>query len=408
MGQPLRFIHAADLHLELPPLGLTEVPDHLRTLLIDAPFRAAERVFDAALKEHVDFLLLAGDVINPLACGPRGLVFLADQFERLAAQSITVYWAGGPGDDFERWLDAWPLPKNVVRFSLNRVTRFVHTRGGEPLAQILGTSSTLDKKINVSEFRAAAGELFAIGVAHGIMELDSATWQEIDYWALGGEHDRRTLASGPITAHYCGTCQGRSPAESGPRGCTLVTVDESRQVRSAFIETDAVRFEQQRLAVSDFATADQLATILGDRLTELTGDPFGPGLLISWTLSGSDNTLRQLRHGHLATDLVGRLRAAQAQKRPVVWTISVGGETIDVANAELLAEESVLGEFLRTVAHYAEHAEAELSLEPFLAERHLAGTLAAELTIAEPSARRRLLAQVAELGSDLLGPQESA
>ena len=35
-GRQLRFVHASDLHLEQPLHGVTEVPDHLRDLFLDA------------------------------------------------------------------------------------------------------------------------------------------------------------------------------------------------------------------------------------------------------------------------------------------------------------------------------------------------------------------------------------
>ena len=55
MAQPtLRLVHASDFHLELPLYGLAEVPDHLRDLLIEAPYQAAEQVFETALAEDVD------------------------------------------------------------------------------------------------------------------------------------------------------------------------------------------------------------------------------------------------------------------------------------------------------------------------------------------------------------------
>ena len=46
MTQPLRLVHASDFHLELPLHGLAEIPDHLRELLIEAPYHAAEQVFE--------------------------------------------------------------------------------------------------------------------------------------------------------------------------------------------------------------------------------------------------------------------------------------------------------------------------------------------------------------------------
>src|SRR5581483_8119885 len=108
--------------------GLTEVPEHLRDLLIDAPFRAAERVFDTVLAEQADFLLLAGDIIDADEAGPRGTVFLADQFERLAARNVPVYWAGGPNDQADHWPAAVRLPANVHRFSPSRPDEFTVAR----------------------------------------------------------------------------------------------------------------------------------------------------------------------------------------------------------------------------------------------------------------------------------------
>ena len=68
---PFRFIHASDFHLEQPPTGLLEIPDHLREVLIDAPLNGAHEVFEAAVSDAVDFVVLAGDILDPLAAGPR-------------------------------------------------------------------------------------------------------------------------------------------------------------------------------------------------------------------------------------------------------------------------------------------------------------------------------------------------
>src|SRR6185295_9957171 len=108
----------------------------------------------------------AGDVIDPAGSGPRGLVFLSEQFARLAAQGIRVYWAGGRSDDFERWSDAWPLGENVIRFPPHRVERVVHTREGLPVVQILGTSCVARRRIRAADFRVADESMFAVAVAN--------------------------------------------------------------------------------------------------------------------------------------------------------------------------------------------------------------------------------------------------
>ncbi len=62
--QPVRFLHASDFQLDEPVRGLTELPDHLREVLIDSAYQSAERVFDTALAESVAFVCLAGNLLD--------------------------------------------------------------------------------------------------------------------------------------------------------------------------------------------------------------------------------------------------------------------------------------------------------------------------------------------------------
>ena len=63
-GQHFRFLQAGAFELDQPLAGLTEIPEPLTELLIDAPFSAAQKVFDAAIEERVDFVVLNGDLID--------------------------------------------------------------------------------------------------------------------------------------------------------------------------------------------------------------------------------------------------------------------------------------------------------------------------------------------------------
>src|SRR5438270_10643006 len=94
-GQHFRFLHAGGFALDQPLAGLAEFPDPLVELAIDAPYLAAQRVFDCALEERVDFVVLSGDVADLAQPSPRSISFLVESFERLADQKIAVYWAGG-------------------------------------------------------------------------------------------------------------------------------------------------------------------------------------------------------------------------------------------------------------------------------------------------------------------------
>ena len=52
--------------------------------------------------------------------------------------------------------------------------------------------------------------------------LEAHPTRGMHYWALGGRAERTTLFNSPGIAHYPGTPQGRSPAEAGAHGCTVV------------------------------------------------------------------------------------------------------------------------------------------------------------------------------------------
>src|ERR1041384_6821981 len=110
---PLRFVHAGDLHLERPLTGVSEIPDHLREAFLEAPYLAAEQIFETALPEGADALFLAGDVVHLDKAGPRAIVFLLEQFRRLADHNIAVYWAGGQVDPVDARPGAATLPPHV-------------------------------------------------------------------------------------------------------------------------------------------------------------------------------------------------------------------------------------------------------------------------------------------------------
>src|SRR5947208_10171007 len=145
------FVHASDLHLETPPYGLAEIPEHLRDNLLEAPYRAAERVFDLALSEKADFLVLSGDVLAASRTGPRGPSFLVKQFQRLRDRDIAVYWAAGQAE-----ADGWPthidLPDNVHRFSAS-VREFTHRRGGLAVAHLVSVAAPASSSWDSSMLR---------------------------------------------------------------------------------------------------------------------------------------------------------------------------------------------------------------------------------------------------------------
>ncbi len=293
---PFRFIHAADFHLHRPITGITEVPEHLRELLLEAAYRAAVRVFEAALTEESDFVLLAGDLLDPEATGPHGPLTLVEQFERLAERGIAVYWAGGQCDPPEVWPAVYHLPDNVHVLPAGRPVEILHEREGEPIARIVGASRVegglkptlrqveggLEPTLRQQEehlqpafFNPDPTGLFTIGLANGAAEAETLASRGIDYWALGGS-PRQTLFQTPHTAHYPGSPQGRQPADAGPHGCTSLHVDAERRLHSQLITTDVLRWHTERLVIDPGTTRNELESRLRQRMVAAIGGAPAP------------------------------------------------------------------------------------------------------------------------------------
>ena len=153
---------------------------------------------------------------TPPQTGPRGPLFLCEQFARLAQRQIPVYWAGGGVDPPEVWPAFIPLPDNVHLSARGRVAELVHQRDGAPLARVLLHGRDGNRLVRAGDFNPDPAGLYTIAVVHGTVETAALGVRGIDYWALGGRHDRSTLFSAPQMAHYAGQ-PARPAARRGRR-----------------------------------------------------------------------------------------------------------------------------------------------------------------------------------------------
>lgn len=420
-NRPFRFIHASDFHLDAVPHGIADVPDSLRDALVDAPYRAATRVFELAIHEHVDFVVLAGDILSPPEAGPRGWAFLVDQFQRLGENGIVVYWAGGEVDPPDSWPASIDLPANVHVFGSQRVERVTYEADEEPICHVLGVSSSPRGRIRAAEFVPPDDGLFSLAVVHGRAEAEQLARQPIQYWALGGRHERETLTMSTTVAQHCGTPQGRSPDELGPHGCLVVQVDDEGRARSTFVPTDAVRFLHEALTLPasaqvdrlqrELAEREELQRMLAARAQSLLANHTGPDLLVSWAIRAPESVSLQLRSGTLASDLLGRLRADFTVRRPALWSTALcaarDASVLGQLPGDLFDQETILGEFLRTARAWERDPLTPIDLEPLVGPGFAALADSADIGLTEVGLRNEVLGEVARLGVDLLSPGES-
>jgi DNA repair protein SbcD/Mre11 len=399
---PFRFLHASDFHLEQPLSGISEIPGHLRDLFIEAPYLAAEKVFQAAVLEGVEFIILAGDILNTLLTGPRGLLFLCEQFEKMAASGIGVYWSGGDADPPEDWPTSLNMPSNVHVFPRARVDEYLVQLDGIPVARILGTSRAHELPVRTGEFQPDSTGLFTVAVAYGDADPAMQT-RGIHYWALGGRHERNSPAPGQSIVHYCGTSQSRHPFENGVHGCTLAQVDEQNQVRTSLIPCDAVRWLNERVVIEASTTRQDLEALLRDRLHLLREASTKTNLLVSWTISGEGGLMNELHRGRLATELLEGLRAEFGFNPPVIWSIVMETELAEAIPSQWYEQETIRGDFLRGIEQLRMNPAETLAIDDYLPESYRAGTLGAMAMIEEKSMRQQVLHDAAQLGVELLG-----
>ena len=403
---PFRFVHAGDFHLERLPHGLAEVPDHLRELFIESAYMAAERVFETVLAEEAELLILCGDILHPQQTGPRGPLFLVEQFKRLAEREIPVYWAGGRVDPTDAWPSMLDLPENVHVFPKGHVEEFVHHRDGTPLVRLMGVGHDRNRHIRPTDFEPDPAGLFTIAAVHGTTDAKALQARGIHYWALGGRHHRNTPLSGVEMAHYPGSPQGRCPEESGPHGCTLVRV-ESKQARTSMVPTDAMRFLDAKITVDEQTTHEEMEDDFRRQITSSVDAAPQADLLISWTVAGEGPLHRQLRRGGLAGEMLDWLRAEYGFGPPAAWSVSLKAEPPASLPGEYYEQETILGDFLRSVRQSQMNSDEPVELEPYIAEKHLAGTLGASMALRDGPPRDHVLREAAMLGLDLLSGEEA-
>ncbi len=400
-GESLAFVHAADFHLEQPPRGLTETPEHLRQLLADAPLQAAGRVFETAILEDVDFVLLAGDLLDPRTAGPRALAFLLDQFELLREQRIPVYWATGRVDARDRWPDELVLPENVVVFPPGELKALSFRRHDQPIATILGKSSAGDDIVDGGEYRIEPTERFTAAVAYGQAESASlANHKQIDYWALGGRHQPKTLFASSQTACYAGTPQGRASGEDGTHGCLLCRVERGRTAQTQLVATDTLRWRNESIALPESTHRNDLQRHLRSRMQRISSEAAGCCMLVDWSIETDGSLASQLRSGW-DRELLDWLRTEFGRAQPALWTTELRVAGAAEVPEESYEEDTILGDFLRAVREHQQDQRLPLELAEYLPEQGRNRSLAAVLAAGGLS-RQQLLEEAAVRGAELL------
>ena len=265
----LKFIHAADIHLDSPLLKLDAYEGAPTGEIRGATRRAFENLVQTAIDEKVAFVLIAGDLYDGDWKDYNTGLYFVSRMGRLREAGIPVFIVAGNHDAASTITKSLRLPENVHVFPADRpATLRLDGMDVAVHGQSFGTPAV--KTDLARSYPPAVPGCFNVGLLHTCATgreghepyapctLETLREKGYDYWALGHVHRREVLLEDPPVV-FAGNTQGRHARETGPKGCVLVSVDDAGRPNLDFRPLDVVRWEA---AAVDAAGAENGTTCL--------------------------------------------------------------------------------------------------------------------------------------------------
>ncbi len=306
------FLHAADLHLGSPLLGLSNKDETVAQRFAKANRDAFVDLVSVAIEQRVAFVLLAGDLYDGEWKDTSIGLFFNREVARLSRADIPVFFIRGNHDAESEVTRAVPLPDAVHEFP----SRKAGTHRLDHLKVAIHGQSFADRAVSENlalGYPAPVPGHFNIGLLHTSCEGHSrhATYapctisdlvsRGYDYWALGHVHDYGVLHRDPWVV-YSGNLQGRSVRETGPKGAVLVEVEGGRVTDVRPLVLDRARWLDVQVDVDSAQSPEDMLAVVRDSLVGHLGDAAGRMAAVRITLQGPSAL-----HGYLKARL-GELR----------------------------------------------------------------------------------------------------
>jgi DNA repair protein SbcD/Mre11 len=403
----VKFIHAADIHLDSPLRGLERYEGAPVAELRGATRRALERLVELCCEERADFLLIAGDLYDGDWPDYNTGLFFTRQMTALRDAGIPVFLIRGNHDAESRITRQLRLPENVRAFSTQEAETIHLPDLGVAIHGRSFPTQAVTENLSLS-YPARAEGCFNIGLLHtsaGCPGHDNyapcsaadLAAKAYDYWALGHVHQRRELRAGEPWIVFPGNLQGRHVREPGVKGCTVVNVDARGDTTLTHAPLDVVRWSLCEIDAAGTTSSDDLVARVREALeSELrTADECLLAARIS--IRGATGAHRALATRPDA--FIAELRA-QAVELGRVWIERVELGTRALLDLDAIAQGcDPLGQLLQFTRGLREDDAALAGLAGEFAElkRKLPPDLASELFREETALVRALLGDVEQL-----------
>lgn len=364
-----RFLHAADLHLGSPFLGLAQKDGEVAARFAKASRSAFEDLVTKALEEGVSFIVIAGDVFDREWKDASIALFLNSQLARLSNRGIPTFLLRG-NHDAESLVSTLTWSENVFEFSTRRpeIHRIkdlrvaLHGRGF-PHREVVDNYAV--------DYPEPLAGWFNIGVLHtacgraGHENYAPCTVADLaargyDYWALGHVHAFEIVSRDPWIV-YPGNLQGRSIRECGERGAVIVEVADGIVAEVRRVVTDYARWAEVLVDASPHNDETGLLRAVEAELQPHAAAAGGRLLAVRVVLTGA--TRLHLRLVANREHLRDEVEAAAQRCAADVWLERL---RIDTTEPQRSARDAALGEI--DLAAALQNCEAEAALRARVAD----------------------------------------
>lgn len=264
----MRLVHAADLHIDSPLLGLERYEGAPVEQIRRATRRATENLVELCIDERAELLVLAGDLYDDDWRDYSTGLFFAAQMARLKEAGVPVVWIRGNHDAASKITRHLRLSDNVRELSTKRAETVVYEDIGVAVHGMGYPSPIVDGAL-VEGYPAPLSGLFNIGLLHTAVDgrpgharyapcsVSQLVNKGYEYWALGHVHTREVLHKDPWVV-FPGNLQGRHMRETGSKGATLIHTEGLKVVSVEHRVLDVVRFIKCPVDVSAARDLDQV------------------------------------------------------------------------------------------------------------------------------------------------------
>lgn len=417
----MKFVHAADLHIDSPLVGLERYEGAPVEQLRQATRRAMHNLVNLCVRESATVLVLAGDLFDGEWRDYSTGLFFVGQMQRLRQAGIGVVIAKGNHDAQSQVTQKLSLPENVREFGIERAESFEYRDAG-----LIFHGQSYAHRAELRDLAAgypdAVPGFVNVGVLHTCAtgrpgheayapcRLETLIDKRYDYWALGHIHEREVLHRKPWVV-FPGNLQARHMKETGSKGATVVEYDATGITSVEHRVLDVVRFVRLDVPAFDAQAPDDLVDLCFDAIHG------------AWQAAEERGLVARVRvHGHtpahqaLHRDL-DRWQAevrARANELPGVWVERLDFETQPLhAPADLERRADALGQVLRALSDLRKLPEARRELLATFED--LRAKLPSEvkkgsggLNLEDPDALLEVLDEVESLFQSTLYPQGEA